>query len=192
MRKASMLLGVVIAVAVLLCSAVSFAVPPDKAPARPRTNQNVPPPAVCRLPDLVVVSLTVELVSTTVGQPGVEFPADQLKISAVVKDNGAVKSPAPFKVRLFRGTTTQIAAKTVPAPTAPGQVWQLVHTMTNSHDRPLLLVAKAEADFSECDKSNNRLDIGLSERVLHADGKQEATASGIGTVQLPGSVVVLF
>lgn len=191
MRNVSRVPGVAIALAVLLCAAVSFAVPPAKV--QPRTNKNVPPSQLCRLPDLVVVSLTIELVSTTVGQPGVEFPADNLKITAVVKDNGGVKSPGSFRVRLFRGTTTQIAAKTVPAPTAPGQVWQLVHTMTNSHERPLLLVVKAEAAFPECDKANNRLDIGLSERTLHEAGKQEATAPGLATtIGLPGSVVVMF
>jgi hypothetical protein len=190
MRNASRVPVVAIVLAVLLCAAVSFAVPPAKI--QPRTNRNVPPSQLCRLPDLVVVSLTIELVSTTVGQPGVEFPADKLKITAVVKDNGSVKSPGKFRVRLLRGLTTVLASRTVAAPTAPGQVWSLVHTMTYTHGVPPAFFVKVDADFNECDKANNTLSIGLNDEVLHRDGKQQAGASGIGTVQVPGSVVILF
>ncbi len=189
MIHASKLPGILIAVVLLLCAAVAFAVPPGKT--MPRTNKNVPP-RPCWRPDLVVTSLTIELVSTTVGQPGVEFPADNLKITAVVKDNGGAKSPASFKVRLLRGLTTEIASKTVPAPAAPGQVWQLVHTMTYAHGVPPAFFVKVAAEFDECDKANNTLSIGLDDEVLHRDGKQQAGASGIGGVQLPGSVVILF
>lgn len=167
------------------------------APPRSVAKQPAHPASPCRLPDLVVASLTIELVSTTMGQPGVEFPTDRLKITGVIKDAGGMKSPAGFKVTLSKSGAHVIASRTIAAPATPGQVWSLVHDDTFLHDAPgghgPGYLVKAEADFSECSKGNNQLAINLNDATLHAQGKQTAADPTItGPIQVPGSVVVVF
>ena len=143
-------------------------------------------------PDIAVASLTIELLSTTKGQPGVEFPADRLKITGIVKDIGGVKPPAGFTVKLLKGLSQVVAKVAVPVPSARGQVWSLVHEDTFLHDKAPIYQIVVEAGFSEGSTANNKLDIGLSDQTLHTKGKQSTSDPSIGGIQVPGSVVIFF
>lgn len=149
---------------------------------------------VPKQPDLAAASLVIELVSTTKGQPGVEFPADKLKISGIVKDVGATKSPASFKVKLVKNFSKILATRTIPAPTAPGTVWTLVHEDTFIHGPQPAYQFVVEATFSESSTENNKRELILNDNVLHAQGRQENNDTSVlpGGVQVPGSVVIFF
>ncbi len=177
--------AVVLAIAPAARAGEASGPPPSKATQQKR------PPMPCMLPDLVAATLTVELLSSTKGQPGVEFPADRLRVTATIKDAGA-KSPASFTARLIRGSGPPVASKTIPAPTSPGQVWTLVKEVTWSHDQPASFLFKVESGFDECTKGNNILAINLDDAKLHANGKQTAADPSIGGTINTGPVVIMF
>ncbi len=181
----------VIAGALTMCAATPSSSEAAGGPP-PQTKSQRRPPMPCRLPDLVAATLAVELQSTTKGQPGVEFPADRLKVTATVKDAGAMKSPASFTVRLIRGSGAPVASKTLPAPTAAGQTWSLVKEVTWAHDRPASFLFKVESAFDECSNGNNLLAINLDDAQLHATGKQTAADPSLGGTISPGPVVIMF
>jgi hypothetical protein len=146
--------------------------------------------------DLAVLSVVIELVSTTKGQPGVEFPADKIKISAVVKDMGPAMVSANFTVKLIRYTTNadHLVSYVVAKPTVAGQVWTLVHEDTYVHGPKPVYKFLVEAPFAETSTENNSRELKLNDEVLHAQGRQESsdTAALPGGVQVPGSVIILF
>jgi hypothetical protein len=177
---------------VLVLAAGPLSAQTSKAP--PQVDRRaIALPKTCMLPDLAVASLTIELVSTTKGQPGMEFPTDRLRITAVVKDIGGVKSLTGFTVKLSKLALGVLATKSIPAPTAAGQVWTLTHDDTYLHDRAPAYQVVVEAGFDECSKANNKMLLGLNDQVLHAQGKLASTDPALGgTIQVPGSVVVVF
>ncbi len=197
MRNASRLPRILIVVACLLSAAFVFAAPPAKAPARSSTAPRTTSTMAVAVADLAVASLTVELVSTTFGPPGVEFPADTLKITGLVKDNGGRKFPSKFRVTLSDGTGKVLATRVVPAPTAAGQTWSVAHSETFSHD---VLLAKSPWFFfkikpeSPDDVTNNIESIKVHDPTLHRDGKQVSPAGGgvSTTTNLPGGIAVIF
>lgn len=196
MRHASRLLGILMVVACLLCAAASFGAPPVKAPARSSTAPRTPPTMAVAVADLAVASLTVELVSSTFGQPGVEFPADKLKITGLVKDIGGRKFPSKFRVTLSDGSGKVLATKVVAAPAAPGQTWSVAHSETISHDtllaNPPWFFFKIKPESPD-DVTNNIESIKVHDPTLHRDGKQVATHGGLSTTtNLPGGIAVIF
>jgi hypothetical protein len=156
---------------------------PASGPIQPKTP-----------PDLAVASVVIELVSTTKGQPGVEFPADKLKISGIVMDIGGTKSPASFRVKLVKNASQVLATKTIPAPTAPGQSWTLVHADTYVHGPAPLYQIVVEADYTESSTTNNKRGLALKDDVLHSQGRQESTDTSAlpGGVQVPGGISIFF
>ncbi|HVN75291.1 MAG TPA: hypothetical protein VMT19_03170 [Thermoanaerobaculaceae bacterium] len=181
----------VLAAVVLLGAAV--AAPAEVGgPPTAQTSRQQRAPLPCMLPDLVAATLTVELLSSTKGQPGVEFPADVLRVTGTIKDNGRMMAPKAFTATLKRGDRL-VASKVIPAPTSPGQVWTLVaKQVTWAHDPPNYFKFTVESGFDECTKGNNLLVVNLNDARLHDTGKLTAADPSIGGVINPGPVVIFF
>ena len=131
--------------------------------------------------DVAVKSVTIELVSTTKNQPGVEFPIDKLKITAVIQDVGPVKANQAFTVKYFKNA--HVTSVNIPAPTSAGQSWSLVHSDTYIHDRAPQYLFKIYAPFDQCPNQNNEILIDLNDELLHKNGKQDQSDPSIGISQ---------
>jgi hypothetical protein len=146
--------------------------------------------------DLAVLSVAIDLLSTTKGQPGVEFPADKIKVSALVKDIGPAMASGNFTVKLIRYSTKieHLVSYVVSAPVLAGQAWTLVHEDTFVHGPKPVYKFLIEAPFAETSTENNSRELKLNDEVLHAQGRQENndTSALPGGIQLPGSIVIFL
>jgi hypothetical protein len=180
----------------VLCASMSTPLSAQTKQAQPSTVQNKAMTSALTKAqlgtDIAVACIVIELLSTTKGQAGVEFPTDRLKITGIIKDIGGGKVPAGFKVKLTKNLTTVIATTTIPVPTAKGQIWSVVHEDTYVHDRAPYYQIAIEAQFGELSTTNNKRGLTLNDQTLHAQGKQETNDTTIGGIQVPGGVVILF
>jgi len=134
----------------------------------PIAKQKLPP--LRRCPDVIIDSFTARLVSTQVGMPGKEFPADTVRLRAVLKNAGNLALPPGtfVELRLYRNNDNIGVRIYQNILGASGSTWAWDRTDTFTHGVATTYMVYATLNsVPECSIDNNTARLTVSEALLH-------------------------
>jgi hypothetical protein len=140
-------------------------------------TSNQPPPLRC--PDINVLSFSAKLVSTTAGNPGVEFPRDSIVLTVEIVKAGNLPPPPGVTYRISFFRKNSLSPDNVELPASSG------YFNTSPNNNPNLLFYRNMPDtfphglqttytvvvgvpFQECTTANNKASFTINEGQLHA------------------------
>jgi len=159
----------------LVCSAMGLLVLADTTKANTGINQKVPP-VTLRCPDIKVLSFSAKLVSTTAGDPAVEFPQDRILLTVEIVKAGNLPPPANaiYRVSFFRknaNSNVELPAGSQyfnPAPNhTPNLLFFISIPDTFPHGLQTTYTVIVGVPFQECTKENNKASFTIDEGQLH-------------------------
>jgi len=151
----------------------------QKAIIPPQQQANTPPKpkATPQLPDITVVSPHISLVSTELGKPGVEFPTDKVRFTAVIKNSGLGPCPAgaSYTILLTRNGEFLTSSTATDLLSAAGSTFNYSYTDTFVHGRWYQISYKItiKPNFNEVDPNNDSAEAMVDEEILHGSGSPD-------------------
>jgi hypothetical protein len=158
------------AIALLIIPAAVAAAPPQRAPA---ARQATPPPSAFRPQcfDLTVTGITLKLLTTQLGTPGVENPTDRLQVSAVIKNVGTAPLPPSIampSIYLFRNGELVVGSVLPESVRPAGSTYTFLRVDTIFHAAPVTYKVSILNLAGECRTDNNDMALKVDESKLHA------------------------
>lgn len=154
----------------VLCAGMALgALAATQKSVAPIAKQKLPPLRKCI--DVIINSFTVRLVSTQVGMPGKEFPADTVRLRAVLKNAGNLALPYGtfVELRLYRNNDSVSIRTFRNILGASGSTWAWDCTDTFTHGVPTTYMVYVTLNsVPECSIDNNTARLTINEALLHA------------------------
>jgi hypothetical protein len=148
----------------------------QKAITQQQQQANTPPKpkASALLPDVTVASPHISLESTELGKPGVEFPNDKVRFTAILKNSGLGPCPAggSYSITLLRNGQFLTSSTATELLGAAGSTYNYSYSDSFLHEQWPQVSYKITVapNFKEADSNNNSAETMAGEEILHGSG----------------------
>jgi hypothetical protein len=132
-------------------------------------QQPRPPVAQRKCADVAIVSFTVRLVSTQVGDASVEFPQDTVRLEAILANIGTldISRSIRYHVELTRNSEVVYQRDLNELLSGPGSRWTFRQVDTFPHNLKTTYTLSVTVPIDECRKDNNQATLTIDEKKLH-------------------------